>query len=144
MTIDKCSRRAVEYLREKECSCVICKGDRLFSFFGRGVSDLLKVLETEPAILKGAFVADKVVGKAAAALMIAGGVAGIHAVIISRPALDLLNRYNVKVVFETLSEHIINRSGTDWCPLERLCFGSDDAAECVSIIKGFVYRDKSA
>lgn len=131
-------KHAVEHLKTAGCSCVICNKGGMFSFFERGVADLLGILETEPALLEGAFVADKVVGKAAAALMIAGGVKEVYAVTISKPALDLLNGNNIKTAFEVLTDHVINRSGTDWCPLEKLCSGAAEVSECVALVKGFV------
>lgn len=133
---------AIEYLKTESCSCVICNNGNLYPYFGRGVADLLNVLEKEPEIMAGAFIADKVVGKAAAALMITGKAKEIYAVTVSEPALDLLNRFNVKIVYEVLTGHIINRTGTDWCPLERLCSGASDVADCVSLIKGFVNSNK--
>lgn len=133
-------KHVVEHLKTRECSCVICNKGRVFSFFGRGVADLLRILESEPALLKEAFVADKVVGKAAAALMISGGVTEVYAVTISKPALDLLNGNNIKTDFEVLTDHVINRTGTDWCPLEKLCYGADDISDCVALVKGFVNR----
>ena len=137
MTGNLDEKQAVDLLVEKGCSCVICKGDSMSPFFKRGVADLLYLVENEPLMLEGAFVADKVVGKAAAALMITGRVAKVHALTASRPAVELFNAYNVNISFGVLTDHIINRKGTDWCPLEKLCSDATDAAGCVSLIKGF-------
>lgn len=51
-------------------SCVIANGDNIRTFTQRGVADLYDLLTQEPDFLKGASIADKVVGKGAAALMI--------------------------------------------------------------------------
>ena len=64
----------IDLLHVEACSCVIRNGDVTRIFRERGVKDLYRLLEEEPELLDGAFVADKVVGKGAAALMILGGV----------------------------------------------------------------------
>ena len=64
----------IESLFTHKYSCVIRNGDEIRVFRGRGVKDLYRLLRDDRRFLDGAFVADKVVGKAAAALMILGGV----------------------------------------------------------------------
>ena len=51
-------------------SCVIANEGKIRTFTQRGVADLYDLLTREPEFLKGALIADKVVGKGAAALMI--------------------------------------------------------------------------
>ena len=64
----------IDTLFRERCSCVIRSGDVIRIFRERGVKDLFRLLKEEPVMLRGAFIADKVVGKAAAALMVLGGV----------------------------------------------------------------------
>ena len=85
-----------------------------------------------------AFVADKVVGRGAAALMILGGVKGVFARVISMPALEFFRTYGVDAAFATEVPHIINRQGTDWCPLEKRCIHAQTVEECREIIDRFV------
>ena len=49
-------------------SCVIDNEGKIRTFTQRGVADLYDLLTREPEFLKGALIADKVVGKGAAAL----------------------------------------------------------------------------
>ena len=56
----------IDLLHVEACSCVIRNGDVTRIFRERGVKDLYRLLEEEPELLDGAFVADKVVGKGAA------------------------------------------------------------------------------
>ena len=104
----------------------------------RGVKDLYRLLTTEPSSLAGAFVADKVVGKAAAALLILGGVGELHADVISRPALDLLQKAGVAVGCTLEVPRIINRTRTGWCPLETRCDGLTTPGECLAEIERFL------
>ena len=59
----------------------------------------MDLLTQEPEFLKGASIADKVVGKGAAALMILGGIKELYTDIISTKALELLQKSDIKVDF---------------------------------------------
>ena len=107
---------------------------------GRGVSDLRRLTADPTAPLRGATVADKVVGKGAAALMAAGGVRALHAAVISRPALELLGREGVAVACDATVPHIIRRDGRGVCPVEAACAGTDDVAGCLAAIDRFFAR----
>jgi len=112
----------------------------------RGVADLLHLVRyhhgggDQP--LRGATVADKAVGKAAAACMIVGGVKAVWADVISQPALQLLQRAGIAVGYGTLAHHIINRAGTGWCPLERLTADCDDPAQIVALAAQWVEQQQ--
>ena len=124
-------------LHEGDHSLVVANGD-VCTFDGRGVSDLYSLFKEDPGFLKGASIADKVVGKAAAALMILGEVKEIFADIISRPALDLFARSEVRVGYGTVVPHIINRTKTGWCPLETRCFDCFTSQDCFTQIEEFI------
>lgn len=131
-------RLLTDTLHNGNHSCVIANGGSLRSFDRRGVADLYHLLTTEPEALKGASVADKVVGKGAAALLVAGEVEALYTDVISRPAFDMLSCAGVDVDYGQVVPHIINRSGTDWCPLELLCRSALSAEECLPIVESFV------
>lgn len=128
---------AVSLLTAEGCSCVVRKGDVIRLFRGRGVFDLLGLLHDEPDFLRGAFVADKIVGKGAAALMVAGGVEGLYADVISAPAQELLAEAGIEVRSRVQTPNIINRTGDDICPVEKLCADCRTAAECVPVVERF-------
>lgn len=124
---------AVALLHAEGLSCVILNGREsrtredmiVVKCRERGVKDLFRILNESPEVLKGAFVADKVVGKGAAVLMVKGGVARVYTDVISRPALETFRRYGVEVAYGTLTDNIINRRGDGICPVESLCMGLD-------------------
>ena len=93
----------VEELKKGGWSCVVGNGTVMRTFSRKGVADLYDMLHTEPELLDGAFIADKVVGKGAAALMILGKVSRLHTHIISTPALCLLRKAGVLVGFDVES-----------------------------------------
>lgn len=131
-------QRAVGLLFAEKCSCVICNGGATRLFRERGVKDLYRLLREEPEFLDGAFVADKVVGKAAAALMILGGVAEVFADVVSTPALELFRRSGVAVEHVLEVDYIINRTKTGWCPLETRCHALQTPEECLTRIEEFI------
>lgn len=55
----------IDYLFAEKCSCILHNGSEIRAFRGRGVTDLYRLLKKEPEFLDGAFIADKVLGKAA-------------------------------------------------------------------------------
>lgn len=123
-----------EILHSGNYSLVVSKAGRITTHTGRGISDLYCLYPG----LEGADLADKVVGKGAAALMILGKVRSVHADVISEPALALLKRSNVSVAYSTLTPNIINRSGTGLCPVETLCLDCLTAEECLPKITEFI------
>ena len=128
----------IDILHEGHHSLVVAYDSKVMTFNGRGVSDLYRLLSQSPEILDGACVADKVVGKGAAALMILGKVKAVHTDVISTQALRLFERSAVKVSFGTEVSAIINRAGDGICPVESLCFGVKTAAGCLPLIAEFV------
>ena len=119
--------------------------DEILTFDGRGVSDLLRLLSTSPETLRGAMLADKVVGKAAAALMILGNIKAVYAETISEPALQLFanvfeqakeeGKQPIDVTYNNKVEYIINRMKTGWCPMELACKDAKTPAECLTRIQ---------
>ena len=122
----------IDLLHVEACSCVIRNGDVTRIFRERGVKDLYRLLEEEPELLDGAFVADKVMGNGAAALMILGGVGELHADVISRPARLLLAASPVHVSYTLEVPYIVNRITNGAMPrgdaLPRLRHGRRSAA----------------
>lgn len=123
-------------------ACSVSGEQKLFC--RRGVADLLDLVTEEPGFLKGAAVADKVIGRGAALLLVKGGAAEVYAVVVSSGALDVLRRAGVKVTFGQEVPNIINRTGTDICPVERLTAGTESPDEACEMIKSFVNRQKDA
>lgn len=126
-------------LHEGNHSLVIrTAGGAILTFGGRGVSDLLRLLSAEPETLRGATVADKVVGKAAAALMMLGGVKAMYADTASELALQFIeecsNGGGIRLSYKNKVDHITNRSGDGWCPMELACRDAGSAAESLERI----------
>lgn len=128
-----------DILRRGHHSLVVGNGE-VRTFDGRGIADLYRLLTEGNGFLQGASVADKVVGKGAAALMVLGGVREVYAEIISTAALGLLRAAGTAVRFGREVPHIINRAGNGICPVEQLCRECATAAECLPPITEFMQQ----
>ena len=116
----------VNLLHKENYSCVIFGLNETRTFSRRGVIDLYDLLLNDRTFLKRALVADKVVGKAAASLMILGEIRELHA--------------SVKVSFGCQVPYIKNRNQDGWCPLESACFKSVSAISSFRIVQDFMQK----
>ncbi len=129
----------IKILHENNLSCVIKSSNgELIYCRNRGVIDLYNLLKISPDVLKNATVVDKVVGKGAAALIVLGGVKRLYSDVVSRPAIEMLRHGNVEVSYDKLVENIINRTGNDICPLEKLTLQASTASEALPLIEKFI------
>ncbi len=128
----------ITLLHEGGYSCVVRNGEDVRTFTKRGVADLFELLTTKPDFLQGSSIADKVIGKGAAALMVKGGVQRVYADVISQSALDLLRNAGVDVSYSDVVAHIINRAGTGMCPVEQRCLPLSEIDDMVAAIRDFI------
>ncbi len=131
-------QQLVKLLHGGNYSCVIANGTITRTYTQRGVADLYELCHHNRDFLLGSSIADKVVGKGAATLMIYGGIKEVYADVISKSAYQLFKDYGLKVEYKTLVPFIINRSGDGQCPLETRCKDSDDLPTLMSIIENFI------
>jgi hypothetical protein len=104
----------------------------------RGIRPPLRWLREEPAVLVGAQVADKVIGKAAALLFCHGGVRSVWAETMSEAAAKFLDTQGIPFACDTLVPAILNREGTGLCPMEQKAMAIEDPARAFAIFNGMV------
>ncbi len=127
----------IEQARDLLCregyTCVICGEDILYTSRERGV----KPLASRYAVgvrYPGCSAADKVVGRATAFLYLLLEVEVIHATVISRPALELLQAHGARVTYDTCVPYIRNRTGDGICPFEETVMNITDPAKAYAAI----------
>ena len=135
-------KELIEILHQGNYSCVIYSGV-IRTFSQKGIADLYSLLKNEPSFLEEAIVADKVIGKAAAALLIIGKVKSVYADIISCNALTLLQEAGVETDFGQIVTFIQNRNKTDWCPLEKICYEEKLVEKIWGLIETFIKSMKN-
>ena len=121
---------------------VVCTlSGEIIKFHNPGVKDLFELVETRPEALEGASVADRVIGRGAALLLALGHVGRVYVQIISEPAVLVLQDYDIKVEYDKLVPNIINRNGTDICPVENLTMAMTQPEKAFTVIKEFLINN---
>lgn len=106
-------------LYEKNASLVVLysNGD-CKEYYNKRIIDIKTILLENKDALKSAVIADKVIGKLAASLLIYAGVEEIYADTISSYAIQVLEANNVKYEYKNKTEYIQNNDKTGMCPME--------------------------
>ena len=105
-------------------SVCLCRFGEIITKNGRGISPLLDLI-AEYKKLDGYSCADLIIGKAAAMLMVKLGVKEVYGKVMSYPAVEVFKEYGIPFCCGTLTDKIINRQGTDICPMEKTVAGID-------------------
>lgn len=128
--------RLSEILRAEGCSLVVRdSAGAITTYSSTGVRDLEYLLDHHPERLRGAAIADKVIGKAAAGMAIYGGVTDIYAEVMSRKALPMLQSSGVRFGFGLLVDRIVIPGDNGRCPLERIVEECTTPAEVVATLR---------
>ena len=127
-------QNAKAYLRTHSCTCVLCRGEELYSSTQRGVRPLLDFLDSGKNFT-GFCAADKVVGKATAHLYCLLGVEEVYAQVLSTAAMQVLTKQGIRVSWGTLVEEIRNRDNTGPCPMEHATKHSRCHSDALAIIR---------
>lgn len=122
--------RAKQLLSEGAALAIVNGGGEL-TYNEHGVKILISL---QSGSLTGAFVADKVVGKAAAMMLVRGGAIEVYAEIISLPALEFLKKHKVICLYGELVPNIINRNKTGICPMEKAVLDETDVNRAYKIL----------
>lgn len=126
---------AKEQLHKDNLSIVIVGENDVYTSTKHGIAPLLDILDSENEVIKNSFIADKVVGKAVALLMVKGNVKEVYADVISSHALDVFEKYKVKAYYDKLVEYIINRDKTGMCPMEKAVLEVDKPNTAYDVLK---------
>jgi hypothetical protein len=115
---------------------------QVIEFHNPGVKDLFNIVSASRHKLAGASIADRVIGRGAALLLALGKVREVYAQVISSPAVKVLEDASITVDYGTMVPNIINRDGTDMCPVEKLTMNISDPEEAFVKIKEFLISKK--
>lgn len=130
---------AKQVLKEKEASIVLVKNGQIqYMGYGKGIRPLFELYLQEKDLLKGASVADKLTGQAAARLCMAAEVKEVFAYVMSQEADRLLVNAGINHQYDRQVERILNRTGQDLCPIEKIAIKSEDTTSLVTNIEAFL------
>lgn len=138
-------KKAKKMIREGRASCVVIRnGSIVRTASGQGISPLVSIYESEPDLLKDALVVDKIVGKAAAIMIVLGGAKRVYGEIMSAAACDYLSARGCRAEYGERIDVISNRTGDGICPLENSVLDIDDPETGYHRLKVTISRLRSA
>ena len=106
-------------LVENDASLVVMfKNGEIREFYNKRVIDIVSILKTDKNALKDAIVADKVIGKVAAALFTLAGAKEVYGKTMSKYGMQVFKNNNIKYSYTEEVEYIINNDKTGMCPME--------------------------
>ena len=118
-----------ETLETKQLTCVISNNNKiLFTSKDRGVKpiiDFILSFTNDDTF----YLADKVIGKAAALLCVKAKINYVFTKVISSPAKTIFDKYGISYEFDSEVPAIQNRTKTDLCPMEGLAKGVETPEE---------------
>ena len=126
-----------------ETRCAVVKGDMIYASDRRGIAPLLELYDRGED-WNGCVAADRIIGKAAALIYAKLGAAELFAAVLSRSAIDVLNRFDIRFSYGVLSDRIINRKGDGICPMEQTVMDIDDPDEAIKALKRTVAALRAA
>lgn len=126
-------QRAISLL-ERGYTCVLCDHDRVLTSKKSGIQPLLERLESAE-LLDGLSVADRIIGKAAAMLLLTMGVTEVYGSVMSRAAYALLTERGVEASYGELAPCIRNRKGDGPCPMEQAVADLTDPADAPAALR---------
>ncbi len=125
----------------KDSSLVVYKNNETETFNEKGVEPLLNYLDKSD--FKGAYMFDRVVGRAAAYLYVYGEADYVYAATISKPAIEILKKNHIKYEAENVVDEIQNSSKTGLCPFEELTKDALNATQAYGLIYKKVHPQKA-
>lgn len=126
--------KAKQILQDNGYTFVACRDEDVITSRDRGVKPLLDLIENNFS-LADYYVADKVIGKAAAYLYVILKAKNIYMHTASVHAISVFDRYNINSVCDNPVQAIRNRTDTGFCPMETTVKDVDDPFEALSKIK---------
>ena len=106
-------------LHQKNASLVVAyKNGEIKEYYQDKVKDIKDILRKDEKLLKGAIIADKVIGKVAGSILAVAGVKEVYTDVISEYAIPVLEKSHIKYEYKEKVEYIINQAKTGMCPME--------------------------
>lgn len=126
--------RAKQLLHCENLTCAAVLGERVYRSADRWIAPILTPVNADPNSFRGMSVADRVIGKSAALLLVYSGAAAVYGDVMSDPAADVLRSNGVPFDCSQRVPYIINRDGTGQCPMENAVMATDDPAASAELL----------
>jgi hypothetical protein len=125
----------LQVLEETGNSLMIYKeGKLIFESNLGGIRPHLKAIDEQGKELEGTLMVDKILGRAAAFLVIYSKAAEAITSVVSSPGKAVLEKYGVKFSYREEVPHIKMKNGVIYCPFESMVQGIEDPVEAYHAI----------
>lgn len=112
---------AKKRLTEKRLTLSIVKnGEVIFETASSGISGLFEAIEKFGNRLEGTSIADRVTGKAIALLCVYAKIKAVYAIVLSKGAKSVFEKYAIHHEWKELVENILDAEKAEICPFEKL------------------------
>lgn len=118
--------KAKELLKQDNHTFVAVSDRDVYTSSMHGIVPIISKVEEDALYFKGYYVADKVIGKSAAMLLIRSQIACLYAEVLSEHAKNILDEYHIPYSYHTIVPYIINRTKDGMCPMEQTVVGIQD------------------
>lgn len=120
-------------LFENEYSIVVVKENEIvYKSESKGLQSLISLYKNDVNTLENSSIADKVIGRAAALILVDSNIKEVYADLISQNAIDILDKSDIPYEYKSQVTEIRNRDNTGMCPMEELslkCVSADELIE---------------
>lgn len=107
-----------ELYRTNASLVVIYADGECKAYYQNRIKDIKDILQKDKNALKGAVIADKVIGKVASSILTIAGVKEIYADVMSKYAVPILEENSIKYEYKNMVDYIQNNDKTGMCPME--------------------------
>ena len=125
---------ATELLKKENYTLVLYDGENLITSKDLGVKPVLD-LYNQGKKFTGFSSADLIMGKAVAFLYVLLGIKEVYAPIVSEPAKEVLDKYDIKIEYDKKIPLIPNRDKTGFCPMEQAVLTETEPEKAYEIIQ---------
>ena len=129
--------KAKDYFYSQKASMVLCKDDEKFITQEKGLTPLINLIESGDDYFEYS-ACDKVVGRAAAFLYVLLGVKEIHAKVMAKLAIQILDKAEIKYSADEFVDTILDDQLKDTNPLEEVVLRSGSANNALRDLKAFL------
>jgi hypothetical protein len=122
-----------DYLRELEetgnCLMIYADEELIFKSKSKGIRPHLEAIDELGDKLHGSLMVDKIVGRAAALLILYSKASKVQAQVLSEPGKQIFDECKIDYYYVDLVPHIKLEDGRIFCPFERMVQGISDPKE---------------
>ncbi len=126
--------KAKQILVENDYTCVLLKNDTQYTSKKKGVAPVLDLM-SEGIDLEGFVLADRVIGKSVAYLVVEAKIKEVYTYMISQHAIEVFEKYQIPFIYTIKVDRILNNTKDGFCPMESTVLDVNDPTEAFVLLE---------